>query len=324
MATNLRSLFWSRAPSLPGMRRRRRGHHGERGESRRRATASSAAPPTRPPSTRCSALPARSCWRCGRKASGSITICPGSVDTGMLRDQPMLKSNPQAHPSAGGCGAGHRRRRPAPRPRPGERDRRPPDQPVAVSRHPRHDVRLPPDAVRGAAAARSGRWLGARRGSPAHRMRRQLRALSPLPPADAGHRRDRVPRAADREMRPSGLGHRPCLTRRARPRIWVRRREKGLYRQDHPPTFQPMPIGRVLRLLFLALPLAWAWPEARNRRRPPQPSRRSPPSARHGSRSRLRSTTRPPAPSARPPSSHPARRNPRQFSARIACSVIQC
>jgi NADP-dependent 3-hydroxy acid dehydrogenase YdfG len=24
-----------------------------------------------------------------------ITICPGSVDTGMLRDQPMLKSNPQ-------------------------------------------------------------------------------------------------------------------------------------------------------------------------------------------------------------------------------------
>ncbi|HEU4954553.1 MAG TPA: SDR family NAD(P)-dependent oxidoreductase, partial [Gemmatimonadales bacterium] len=24
-----------------------------------------------------------------------ITICPGSVDTGMLRDQPMLKSDPQ-------------------------------------------------------------------------------------------------------------------------------------------------------------------------------------------------------------------------------------
>jgi NAD(P)-dependent dehydrogenase (short-subunit alcohol dehydrogenase family) len=23
-----------------------------------------------------------------------ITICPGSVDTGMLRDQPMLKSDP--------------------------------------------------------------------------------------------------------------------------------------------------------------------------------------------------------------------------------------
>jgi len=24
-----------------------------------------------------------------------ITICPGSVDTGMLRDQPMLKSDPE-------------------------------------------------------------------------------------------------------------------------------------------------------------------------------------------------------------------------------------
>ena len=24
-----------------------------------------------------------------------ITICPGSVDTGMLRDQPMLTSNPE-------------------------------------------------------------------------------------------------------------------------------------------------------------------------------------------------------------------------------------
>ena len=29
-----------------------------------------------------------------------------------------------------------------------------------------------------------------------------------------------------------------------------------MYRQDHPSTFQPMRIGRVLRLLFLALPLA--------------------------------------------------------------------
>jgi hypothetical protein len=24
-----------------------------------------------------------------------VTICPGSVDTGMLRDQPLLKSDPQ-------------------------------------------------------------------------------------------------------------------------------------------------------------------------------------------------------------------------------------
>ena len=24
-----------------------------------------------------------------------VTICPGSVDTGMLRDQPMLKSDPE-------------------------------------------------------------------------------------------------------------------------------------------------------------------------------------------------------------------------------------
>ena len=59
------------------------------------ATDSSAAPRTRPRSTPCSASGARSCWSCGRKASGSITICPGSVDTGMLRDQPMLTSNPE-------------------------------------------------------------------------------------------------------------------------------------------------------------------------------------------------------------------------------------
>ena len=57
-------------------------------------TDSSAAPPTPRPSTRCWASAAPSCSRCGRTTSGSIAICPGRVDTALLRDQPMLHADP--------------------------------------------------------------------------------------------------------------------------------------------------------------------------------------------------------------------------------------
>jgi 3-oxoacyl-[acyl-carrier protein] reductase len=94
MATNLRSLFLVTRAVLPGMRRRREGTivnvaslAGRNGFAGGAAYAAS----------KHAVLGfARSLMLEVRKEGiRVVTICPGSVDTGMLHDQPMLKSDPQ-------------------------------------------------------------------------------------------------------------------------------------------------------------------------------------------------------------------------------------
>jgi 3-oxoacyl-[acyl-carrier protein] reductase len=93
MATNLRSLFLLTGAVLPGMRSRRRGAivnvaslAGRNGFAGGTAYAAS----------KHAVLGfSRSLMLEVRSANiRVITVCPGSVDTGMLRDQPMLKSDP--------------------------------------------------------------------------------------------------------------------------------------------------------------------------------------------------------------------------------------
>jgi NAD(P)-dependent dehydrogenase (short-subunit alcohol dehydrogenase family) len=93
MATNVRSLFLMTREVLPAMRRRREGTivnvaslAGRNGFAGGTAYAAS----------KHAVLGfARSLMLEVRKENVRIvTVCPGSVDTGMLRDQPMLKSDP--------------------------------------------------------------------------------------------------------------------------------------------------------------------------------------------------------------------------------------
>ena len=92
MATNLRSLYLVTRAVLPGMRRRREGtivnvaslagRNGFVG-----GTAYTASKHAVLGFGRSLMLEVR------KEGIRVITICPGSVDTGMLRDQPMLPSN---------------------------------------------------------------------------------------------------------------------------------------------------------------------------------------------------------------------------------------
>lgn len=94
MATNLRSLYLVTRAVLPAMRRRREGtivnvaslagKHGFAG-----GTAYAASKHAVLGFSRSLMLEVR------KEGIRVITICPGSVDTGMLRDQPMLTSDPQ-------------------------------------------------------------------------------------------------------------------------------------------------------------------------------------------------------------------------------------
>ena len=94
MATNLRSLYLVTRAVLPGMRRRREGtvvnvaslagRNGFVG-----GTAYTASKHAVLGFARSLMLEVR------KEGIRVITICPGSVDTDMLRDQPMLKSDPQ-------------------------------------------------------------------------------------------------------------------------------------------------------------------------------------------------------------------------------------
>jgi 3-oxoacyl-[acyl-carrier protein] reductase len=94
MATNLRSLYLVTRAVVPGMRRRREGtiinvaslagRNGFVG-----GTAYSASKHAVLGFGRSLMLELR------KEGIRVITICPGSVDTGMLRDQPMLTSNPE-------------------------------------------------------------------------------------------------------------------------------------------------------------------------------------------------------------------------------------
>lgn len=94
MATNLRSLLLVTRAVIPAMRRRRRGtivnvaslaaRHGFVG-----GTAYCASKHAVLGFSRALMLEFR------KEGIRVITVCPGSVDTGMLRDQPMLKSNPE-------------------------------------------------------------------------------------------------------------------------------------------------------------------------------------------------------------------------------------
>ena len=93
MATNLRSLYLVTRAVLPGMRRRGEGTivnvaslAGRNGFAG--GTAYSASKHAVLGFGRSLMLEVR------KEGIRVITICPGSVDTGMLRDQPMLKSNP--------------------------------------------------------------------------------------------------------------------------------------------------------------------------------------------------------------------------------------
>jgi 3-oxoacyl-[acyl-carrier protein] reductase len=93
MATNLRSLFIVTRAVLPGMRRRREGTivnvaslAGRNGFAG--GTAYSASKHAVLGFGRSLMLELR------KEGIRVITVCPGSVDTGMLRDQPMLKSDP--------------------------------------------------------------------------------------------------------------------------------------------------------------------------------------------------------------------------------------
>jgi 3-oxoacyl-[acyl-carrier protein] reductase len=94
MATNLRSLYLVTRAVVPGMRRRREGtiinvaslagRNGFVG-----GTAYSASKHAVLGFGRSLMLELR------KEGIRVITVCPGSVDTGMLRDQPMLTSNPE-------------------------------------------------------------------------------------------------------------------------------------------------------------------------------------------------------------------------------------
>lgn len=93
MATNLRSLYLVTRAVLPGMRRRREGTivnvaslAGRNGFAG--GTAYSASKHAVLGFGRSLMLELR------KEGIRVITVCPGSVDTGMLRDQPMLKSDP--------------------------------------------------------------------------------------------------------------------------------------------------------------------------------------------------------------------------------------
>jgi 3-oxoacyl-[acyl-carrier protein] reductase len=93
MATNLRSLYIVTRAVLPGMRRRREGTivnvaslAGRNGFAG--GTAYSASKHAVLGFGRSLMLELR------KEGIRVITVCPGSVDTGMLRDQPMLKSDP--------------------------------------------------------------------------------------------------------------------------------------------------------------------------------------------------------------------------------------
>jgi 3-oxoacyl-[acyl-carrier protein] reductase len=94
MATNLRSLFLVTQAVLPGMRRRRAGTvvnvaslAGRNGFAG--GTAYTASKHAVLGFARSLMLEVR------KDGIRVVTICPGSVDTGMLRDQAMLKSDPQ-------------------------------------------------------------------------------------------------------------------------------------------------------------------------------------------------------------------------------------
>lgn len=93
MATNLRSLYIVTRAVLPGMRRRRQGTivnvaslAGRNGFAG--GTAYSASKHAVLGFGRSLMLELR------KEGIRVITVCPGSVDTGMLHDQPMLKSDP--------------------------------------------------------------------------------------------------------------------------------------------------------------------------------------------------------------------------------------
>jgi 3-oxoacyl-[acyl-carrier protein] reductase len=93
MGTNLRSLYLVTRAVLPGMRRRREGTvvnvaslAGRNGFAG--GTAYTASKHAVLGFARSLMLEVR------KEGIRVITICPGSVDTGMLRDQPMLKSDP--------------------------------------------------------------------------------------------------------------------------------------------------------------------------------------------------------------------------------------
>jgi NADP-dependent 3-hydroxy acid dehydrogenase YdfG len=94
MATNVRSLFVVTRAVLPGMRRRGEGTVVNVASLAARNGFAGGAAYT---ASKHAVLGfARSLMLEVRKEGiRVITICPGSVDTGMLRDQPMLKSNPQ-------------------------------------------------------------------------------------------------------------------------------------------------------------------------------------------------------------------------------------
>jgi 3-oxoacyl-[acyl-carrier protein] reductase len=94
MATNVRSLFVVTRAVLPGMRRRRAGSvvnvaslAGRNGFAG--GTAYTASKHAVLGFARSLMLEVR------KEGIRVITICPGSVDTGMLRDQTMLKSDPE-------------------------------------------------------------------------------------------------------------------------------------------------------------------------------------------------------------------------------------
>ena len=94
MATNLRSLYLVTRAVLPAMRRRREGTivniaslAGRNGFAG--GTAYAASKHAVLGFGRSLMLELR------KEGIRVITVCPGSVDTGMLRDQPMLKSDPQ-------------------------------------------------------------------------------------------------------------------------------------------------------------------------------------------------------------------------------------
>ena len=94
MATNLRSLYLVTSAVLPGMRRRREGTvvnvaslAGRNGFAG--GTAYAASKHGVLGFSRSLMLEVR------KEGIRVVTICPGSVDTGMLRRQPMLKSEPE-------------------------------------------------------------------------------------------------------------------------------------------------------------------------------------------------------------------------------------
>src|SRR5882724_7148999 len=94
MATNLRSLYLVTRAVLPGMRRRREGTvvnvaslAGRNGFAG--GTAYAASKHGVLGFSRSLMLEVR------KEGIRVVTICPGSVDTGMLRGQPLLKSDPQ-------------------------------------------------------------------------------------------------------------------------------------------------------------------------------------------------------------------------------------